>query len=269
MVSTRDKLSRYKPEIELKCGLCDHPAESINHLFFDCPYARSVWLALNINVGHVMTRYGSFKNWILSWFSAGSNLTFGAVWTIWKDRCTKIFQNISPNRTMSIDVINRMVSTVPNSCNTSIGVLQVQKWKPPDDDFVKFNFNASFKHDTLQGGIGLIVRNCAGNCLGVQGKFFNGGMKRGVEVEELKCKAMIAAANLAIAKDFNNIIFESDCEALIKSINELISYVHWMNQSLVLDIRFLLSKISRWKCISIKREANGLADKLAKMARLS
>ncbi|XP_026384293.1 uncharacterized protein LOC113279856 [Papaver somniferum] len=234
IVSIRDKLSRYKEEIDLKCSLCNHPAESINRIFLDWPYVRSVWLALNINVGNVMAQYGSFKNWILSWFSAGSNFTFGtwitrhdfnkllmvSLWTIWKDRRSKIFQNISPNKSMSIVVINRMVSPISNPRNTNNGVLQVQNWKPPENGSVKFNFDASFKHDTLHGGIGLIVRNCAGYCLGVQGQFFNGGMREGVEVEELECKAMKAAATLAVAKDFNNVIFESDCEALIKFINE-------------------------------------------------
>ena len=30
------------------------------------------------------------------------------------------------------------------------------------------NFDASFKSDSLQGGIGLIVRNCAGSCMGAR-----------------------------------------------------------------------------------------------------
>ena len=45
------------------------------------------------------------------------------------------------------------------------------------------NFDASFKSDSLQGGIGLIVRNCAGSCIWVQGQCFNGGMKIGVVAE--------------------------------------------------------------------------------------
>ncbi|XP_026377582.1 uncharacterized protein LOC113271874 [Papaver somniferum] len=282
IIPTRDKLSRYKPEIDVHCSLCNYPAETIDHLFLKCPYARSIWLAVNINVGTILTHHGSFRNWVISWFSAGTNITFGsnitrqdinnllmvAAWTIWKDRCSKVFQNINPNRLMSLDNINNLSNSNVQQVTNVIRPLQDIKWVPPDNDCLKFNIDASFKKETLQGGVGLIVRDFVGTCIGVKGIYIDGGMKDGIEVEELECKALKDAVNLAVKMKLKKVIFESDGETLIKSINEPDSYVHWMNQTLILDIKFLLSSLEYWRCVSVRRKANCNADKLAKRARV-
>ncbi|XP_026398851.1 uncharacterized protein LOC113294687 [Papaver somniferum] len=224
--------------------------------------------------------HGSFIHWVISWFSVSANLVFGSgitrddtnktlmvtAWTIWKDRCTKKFQNKDPNRDISVAEINNL--TIFNVHNSSINNahLQVNRWKPPESGFLKINLDASFKQLNSQGGIGLIVRDFADVCFRVQGEYFDGEMKQGIEVEELECRAMLAAVTLAVMKNFTNVIFESDSEIVIKSINEKISYVYWMNQHFILDIRYLLGRLENWKCISVKREANGVADKLDKKA---
>ncbi|XP_026459905.1 uncharacterized protein LOC113360629 [Papaver somniferum] len=120
-----------------------------------------------------------------------------------------------------------------------------------------------------QGGIGLFVRDFARTCIGVQGEYFDGGMKKGIEVEELECRAMLAAVTFASNGNYNKTVFKSDSEVVVKSINEQTSYVHWMNKHFILDIRYLLGKLDEWKCISVKRDANGVADKLAKKVRTS
>ncbi|XP_026410805.1 uncharacterized protein LOC113306033 [Papaver somniferum] len=241
IVPTRDKLSKYKPNIELHCSLWNHPNESMNHMLLDCPYARSVWLSLNINVGNIMLQHGSLRNWALL-----------------------AFQNINPNRMLSLENIHRLTAPAINNITVNNNSLQVLRWKPPDSGYIKINLDASFLKENLQGGIGLILRNFAGKSIGAQGKYFDGGMIAGLEVEELECRAMQEAASWAVSKNFSRVVFELDSEVLIKSINEQSHHVHWRNQSLVLDIKFLLSKISFWKCVSVKREVNSVADKLAK-----
>ncbi|XP_026379656.1 uncharacterized protein LOC113274493 [Papaver somniferum] len=190
IVPTRDKLSKYKPNIELHCSLCNHPNESVNYMLLECPYARSVWLSLNTNVGNIMFQHGSLKNWVISWFSAGNNLIFGsgitrkeinellmvAVWTIWKDRCSKVFQNINPNNMLSLENIHGLTALVNNNITVSNNSLQVLRWKPPDSGYIKINLDASFLQENIQCGIGLIIRNFAGKSIGAQGKYFDGGM---------------------------------------------------------------------------------------------
>lgn len=82
-----------------------------------------------------------------------------------------------------------------------------------------------------------------------------------IEVEELECLALKEAVSWAISKNLSGIFFESDNETLIKSVNEHTFYVNWKNQGLILDIMFLLNKISQWKCISAKGVSNGVTDK--------
>ncbi|XP_026384774.1 uncharacterized protein LOC113280350 [Papaver somniferum] len=235
IIPTRDKLSSYKTGIETHCSLCNHVVESCDHLFLDFPYARSVWLAVNINVSTVLTQHGSFRNWVISWFSVGAQLVFGSG--------------------ITRDEINKTI--------------MVQRWRPPDPGFLKINLDASFMHFNSQGVIGLIFRDFAGTCIGVQGKYFDGGMKKGIEAEELECRAMLASVTFASNGNYNKEVFESDSEVVVKSINEQTSYVHWINNHFILDIKYLLEKLDEWKCISVKRDANGVADKLAKKARTS
>ncbi|XP_026436221.1 uncharacterized protein LOC113334099 [Papaver somniferum] len=227
IIPTKDKLSRYKPEIEVHCSLYNCPVETSEHLFLDCPYARSIWLADNINVG-INIAFGSGID-----RQDINRLLMVASWTIWKDRCSK-------------DV----------------------KWIPPDYEFLKCNIDASFKNETLQGGLGLIIRDFAGTSIAVQGIHINEGMRVGIEVEELKCKAMKEVVALEIKLKMKKVIFESDSEVLVKSINGPGYFVHWLNQSFILDIKFMLSFIESWRCISVRRDANSVADKIAKRARV-
>lgn len=53
--------------------MCNATLESTEYLFFDCPYAISLWLGVNINVGNILSDFGNLMNWIVSWFSAGNN----------------------------------------------------------------------------------------------------------------------------------------------------------------------------------------------------
>ncbi|XP_026399279.1 uncharacterized protein LOC113295145 [Papaver somniferum] len=241
IVPTRDKLSRYK------CGIETHS-----------------W----------------FFYRVISWFHTRANLNFGTeisteslnkllmvfVWSIWKDRCSKKFQNHDPNRVMTLDNINKMVYYVPSHAVNLNTQLQIHKWKPPDFGYLKINIDASFFKESLQGGTRLIIRNFAGHCHGVQGQYFNVGMMQGIEVE-LECKALTASVSLAVTRSLTHVVFEYDNEVLIKSINEQVPCVHWMNQGLVLNIKFLLNKIRHWKCNSVRRTSNTVADKIAKKAR--
>ncbi|XP_026410157.1 uncharacterized protein LOC113305309 [Papaver somniferum] len=101
---------------------------------------------------------------------------------------------------MTLDNINIIVYHVPNNAANNIVSLQNFRWKPPDNGYLKINFDASFVEQNFQGGIGLILRDFAGTCFGVQGQYFNGGMKEGIEVEELECEAMKAVVSLAISR---------------------------------------------------------------------
>ncbi|XP_026418144.1 uncharacterized protein LOC113313566 [Papaver somniferum] len=94
----------------------------------------------------------------------------------------------------------------------------------------------------------------AGTCIGVKGFYLDGGMKDGIEVEELKCKVLKEVVNFAVKMKLKKVIFESDSEVLIKSINEPDYFVHWMNQTLILDIKFMLSSLEYWRCVMLGRK---------------
>ncbi|XP_026458771.1 uncharacterized protein LOC113359332 [Papaver somniferum] len=176
---------------------------------------------------------------------------------------TKILIELS-----SLDSINKLVnSNAQQSTNVNVPQQDV-KWIPPDYEFLKCNTDASFKKETLQGGLGLIIKDFADTNIAVQDIHINGGMRDGTEVEEPECKAMKEVVALAVKLKLKKVILESDSEVLVKSINGPDYFVHWLYQSLILDIEFMLRSIESWRCISVRRDANSVANKIAKRARI-
>ncbi|XP_026459259.1 uncharacterized protein LOC113359908 [Papaver somniferum] len=50
IVHVRDKISRYKHEVEPHCVLRNHSTETTSHLLSQCNYAKEIWNALNIDI---------------------------------------------------------------------------------------------------------------------------------------------------------------------------------------------------------------------------
>lgn len=42
--------------------------ECLQHLLLDCDHARSVWLAMNVNVSNIQLQNTNLIAWIISWF---------------------------------------------------------------------------------------------------------------------------------------------------------------------------------------------------------
>ena len=42
-LSTQDRLRKWYPGRQMACSLCDNCPDSLNHLFFECPYSLRIW----------------------------------------------------------------------------------------------------------------------------------------------------------------------------------------------------------------------------------
>lgn len=49
-LATGDRISRWNPQADVKCWLCQAPLENRDHLFFDCGYSKEVWCSLVKNL---------------------------------------------------------------------------------------------------------------------------------------------------------------------------------------------------------------------------
>ena len=68
-ISTRDMLIQRGIQVPHSCVLCNHPAESYWHVFYECPYAQACWA----NAGFVFPTavLGKFRDWIFSRITGG------------------------------------------------------------------------------------------------------------------------------------------------------------------------------------------------------
>ncbi|RZC76955.1 hypothetical protein C5167_001427 [Papaver somniferum] len=101
----------------------------------------------------------------------------------------------------------------------------------PMDDCVRVSSQAK------KGSIGLILRDCAGNCLGAKGICCNEEVEEDYGAEYFECKALKVAVDWMEELRATKVIFELDCESVVNSIagNEL--QVHWFNQNKVQFIK--------------------------------
>ncbi|XP_026419373.1 uncharacterized protein LOC113315289 [Papaver somniferum] len=136
-------------------------------------------------------------------------------------------------------------------------------WSPPADNYLKINIDASFDDTVKKFGIGLIIRDSAGNSRGIRGKYFN----EGIDAEQDECFAINEALNWGNNLHFDRILLESDCQNVFFSINDATLYVHWVNQGLVNEIKHQLSTRSGTTLIYLNRSGNNVAHVIANRAR--
>lgn len=199
-INTRAKLLRLgiiHPE-NSQCVLCNHTTESSNHLLLHCCFSSllwSWWLSLwNLS----WAQPESLKECFLQWRAPRSGLFFkkiwGAVffiiiWTIWKERNARIFNNSSSSIHELQDLIllrlcwwlKAWEDDFPYSPNevlrnpiclnwNKIGLPNriihqptPQVWSPPLNDTLMWNVDASFKHHLDHAAVGGVLRNTLGN----------------------------------------------------------------------------------------------------------
>jgi hypothetical protein len=102
---------------ETLCPLCCRELETTQHLFLHCPFAAAVWYALNrwlgvvvVPPGEVIMSYGqlvgSGRNKRIR--KGFSSVWLAFVWTIWKTRNDKIFNNVNGDVEVAVDYIQRI-----------------------------------------------------------------------------------------------------------------------------------------------------------------
>ncbi|XP_012832645.1 PREDICTED: uncharacterized protein LOC105953521 [Erythranthe guttata] len=130
------------------------------------------------------------------------------------------------------------------------------KWQPPTSPQVKLNVDGSRKGDYCSGG-GLI-RDSNGKAIRGFSNFYGKGSLIFAEAQ-----AIIDGLTLCWEMGFEQITLESDSKLVVDMIYNKVS-IAWEIQYLITRIHHLLK--DTWMGRHIYREANAVADELAKMA---
>jgi ribonuclease HI len=131
-----------------------------------------------------------------------------------------------------------------------------QRWKPPEDGWVKVNTDGSF-NGCLGCGAGVaVLRDHHGKVLAAQVRWL------GPIHDALAAEALAAYDSLQIAalQGFARIVLESDSEVLVAALNSS-SLDRSAVAGICHDIRELSRSFSDFKVYFVRREANALADK--------
>lgn len=123
------------------CPRCGEVAETMNHIFRECPITKAVWEDLSfaelLKITHL-----EFKEWLTWVFEQISSLQcktfYCALWAIWEDRNKRIHEKTSRSGKEIADYVNRYISELDGAKNKIPSSLQVAKrWEHPPSQFVR------------------------------------------------------------------------------------------------------------------------------------
>ena len=138
-----------------------------------------------------------------------------------------------------------------------------ERWKPPDDGWLKVNVDAAFSEHSGEAGIGVAIRNHLGKImLSAWKKVFNAGSTE--EVEALACRE-----GLLLAAEWTSepIILESDCLAVINYLSKPLSQ-RSHSCFIIREAVEVASRIPGVVFRHIGRACNKLAHELAQLAKM-
>ncbi|OVA04735.1 hypothetical protein BVC80_1719g69 [Macleaya cordata] len=284
-MATNAKLDSIIHHGDSYCPLCRAPLESLEHCIMFCPFARSVWFASPFSPFLFTCNPNLLLiDWITSWFSPpiGWHSDLGdwaalcatTSWFIWKARCKKVFDNVTPSPIHTSRSIRAYLSvyslpmptSAPNQSTPSTDPLGSRIWLPPRPGSIKINFDASFINYNEICGIGLVMRDSFGMCRMV--KLLQ---CRAHSAEEAEALAALEAVKWANEHHLTDIIFEGDALPIIGSITSSTSTgrVGWRTRAHLQDIQLFTPSFSNFSFMFSYRSANAVADALAVKARTS
>ncbi|XP_075665671.1 uncharacterized protein LOC142635397 [Castanea sativa] len=135
-------------------------------------------------------------------------------------------------------------------------------WQPPQADVVKINFDGANFSETNTSGIGVVVRDSAGNVLASMSQ----QLCQAYSAEEIErvaaCKALQFASDIGIRVA----VLEGDSQILIKRLVESVEVLSYSG-ALLNDVRRCSSFYNQLCYSHVKREGNKVAHSLAKYAK--
>ncbi|XP_026420121.1 uncharacterized protein LOC113316113 [Papaver somniferum] len=137
-------------------------------------------------------------------------------------------------------------------------------WIPPDINSLKINCDGSFLDTNKTGGLGLIIRNFAGEHQGCKCIFLN----RVENAEQAECRSLWEAVQWAKEMKLERVEFELDSKLVADAVNNESFSIDWRIHNMILDIKILFKVFTLWSCSDVPKEKNKVVDILSKLARV-
>eukprot|EP00253_Pinus_taeda_P019962 PITA_19962 len=290
-----------------RCPMCLQQPESLNHLFNTCDWADQLWRWMEDLLCNSDRQLDSIHDTILNWSSNFSgtqrvNSIWKSapgflLWSIWKDRNRRIFQDEVRNIDFSKDIIlsniqqlihakcRIHVSEKPTALDLRIlknfrldvgshnSVLPqgnpqshlCESWQCPPDGGLKLNFDGASRGNPGSAGIGGVFRNQKGEILHIYYRALGESTNN-----EMEFVALEHGLRIAKSRNFHNLIAEGDSSLVITTVQKLQRGIrankvikHWRLAKVTENIEELLRGLQGTVFQAIRRRANKVADYLA------
>ncbi|KAF7814503.1 reverse transcriptase [Senna tora] len=259
--------SGYKLAIDSNVGLVVNaasPSSVVNKNF---------WKGLCLSGRFNEIGFSSFQLWLDSLMEGNDSLEEEGLalvaflcWYIWKGRCLFVFQrkSLDPIATKSLaeSAWAEFLSRRKDKCSPpALGLPGDDQlyWQPPAPSFVKVNTDGAFSVGDGKAGIGVVFRNVSGGVLD--------GCAALVDANSAFMSEALAvrkALEMAVSLGFCNLMVESDCLNLIRSLNGDTSCGLWDCSAILDDILSLKASLGNVSFGWIPRSYNLVADWLSK-----
>lgn len=221
---------------DASCSRCGHEEESINHLLFLCPLARLVWAlspipappdgiateSLYANLFHVLNLEKQYPS-----DDVPTGLVPWLLWRLWKNRNEFIFtgkeyeaesvlrkaqedaEEWRDRKKAEMKEVNLSGQKGPSN------IRQKMIWRPPKQNWLKYNSDGAWHQHRENSGVGWICRNERGQMLWAGAKVEK-ELRSSIEAE---AEALRWGAEMMTVFRYTNIIFETDSLTLAKMLN--------------------------------------------------
>ncbi|XP_026383692.1 uncharacterized protein LOC113279206 [Papaver somniferum] len=253
--------------------------ETPEHILLHCQFAKSVRSLTPYAdiIEHDSNSLINLQDWVVKWISDNRLkdkvvVVFTIAWSIWKDRCSCVFQGKSLNHHVTARLAVKLVTDTETFLDNVISqeyVLAVSTEEKnlsmitnslPDDCVLVFS-DAAYDKNTNLSGIGLIMLNIAGSFIGC--KLKAGSVRNAEEAESL---ALLEAVTWAKAKRLEKVCVISDAKTVIDAFNSTSNQIFWYNKSVLEDCKTISSCVHLVKFEFLKRDHIILADQAAKFS---
>lgn len=267
-MAVKDVLFRRHIASDNVCGGCNEGPESIRHVLFECPLAKSAWLHSGFEdillEAPVTLSMGELLVWLVSKVGKGDTLKIMTIaWAIWFRRNKRVHEQLDLNGTLVAANFLRFVEDywlyarkVFGSCATASSI-SAMSWLRPPAGVVKVNFDAHISNSWV--GLGVVCRDEWGKVLLFATRRWEGRL----EVECAEAMAARFGAQIAWRFGYSNVWLEGDSNTVVNHINDC---SHGFSPiSLIYDDVGRLSKLFNAFVIShVKRAGNTIAHLVAR-----
>ncbi|KAF8398457.1 hypothetical protein HHK36_017385 [Tetracentron sinense] len=191
-------------------------------------------------------------------------------WSLWKNRNSVMFQGSCKSPLMvarqAMGIVVKALASGSNmqTNHPSPNQNRFVRWIPPNDHWIKLNYDGSANLINGTIGVGVIARNSRGVILF---GFSQGGKNDNARIAE--AMAIKCAIELAFSKGWSQILIESDALALVNYLQNKLDPPHWDCLAIIANIQKLATTFPNINFNYVSRLVNSFAHKLAAFGQFS